>query len=698
MMFIVALYLPWCRYLSAQVGVRPQLYADNLKCLSGNPDLLLHAARFTTGYVRLVGQEPAPSKCVLLSTSREVRKDMRDWVLSCEGDQWTVRFDVRDLGGHLDTTFRGWSSTLAARVRLVISRLVLVFVLPLDFYGRVRVLRSMYLPAALHGIEASLLASDSLRKLRSAVCRVVWSRRQPLANVGAVLSFLDGPSGCDPAFCVVWFRFRLLRRYLALWPAEVDRVYRLLGMVGDGCPGHGPIHLLLASAAEIGFQWDPHALAWVRPGLPLLCNLDGPIQHFRAAILDAWRNKVAADLCKRKGFRGGPLLDVRGSLQLLVSSHVRERDRALLRAIMVGGVWNGFLLGHVRGQPVPCRFCGAPDHDGHLFWECTFPPLVEIRENPEFHDLMRMDKAHWPRCLLWHGWLPMLSGVNGASPWAFDASESAAYLVEVALGRYSSGLIAEWDLSLDFDHDDAAASLTDHPNVWTDGSLVLDRVSGVSSSGSGFFAHQDERFWRGCRWGHVDGVHPNLDRACCRGFSSVPGPLQTVQRAEMWGVVLALQSSRAVHLGIDNLGVLRHVDRLLRGCRGPKPFELIDDGDLLLLLEHMLNRRGLDTVRVSKVKGHADDAMVLHGQVRQDDRLGNNAADEAADFGRGRVSPAVIDARRNLSGVCGRWYPTILDLHRFFIAIARAVVNHDDLGGSAPDPLVWSAGALREEA
>ena len=34
MMFIVALYLPWCRYLSAQVGVRPQLYADNLKCLS----------------------------------------------------------------------------------------------------------------------------------------------------------------------------------------------------------------------------------------------------------------------------------------------------------------------------------------------------------------------------------------------------------------------------------------------------------------------------------------------------------------------------------------------------------------------------------------------------------------------------------------------------------------------------------------
>ena len=401
--------------------------------------------------------------------------------------------------------------------------------------------------------------------------------------------------------------------------------------MGSSCPGLGP--------------------AW----LPFLSILAGPIQHFRAAILDAWRNKVAADLCR---------------LQLLNSSHVRERDKALLRSIMVGCVWNGFLFGRIRGQVVPCRFCGAPDNDGHLFWECTFPPLVEIRENPEFHDLMRMDKAHWPRCLLWHGWLPMLSGVNGASPWAVDASESAAYLVEVALGRYSSILISDWELSDDFDHDDAAASLTDHPDVWTDGSLVLDRLTGVFSSGSGFFAHQAERFWRGCWWGHVDGVYPDLDRAYCRGFSSVPGPLQSVQRAEMWGVILALQTSRAVHLGVDNLGVVRHVGRLLRGCRGPKPFELVNDGDLLLLIEQMLDRRGLDTVRISKVKGHADDAMILHGQVRRDDRLGNDAADEAADFGRRRVqSTAVIDARRDFSGVCGRWYPIVLDLHRFSLLL-----------------------------
>ena len=45
--------------------------------------------------------------------------------------------------------------------------------------------------------------------------------------------------------------------------------------------GHGPAHLLVESAAEIGFQWDSRVLGWVRPGLPVRGNLAGPIQTFQ---------------------------------------------------------------------------------------------------------------------------------------------------------------------------------------------------------------------------------------------------------------------------------------------------------------------------------------------------------------------------------------------------------------------------------
>ena len=69
--------------------------------------------------------------------------------------------------------------------------------------------------------------------------------------------------------------------------------------------------------------------------------------------------------------------------------------------------------------------------------------------------------------------------------------------------------------------------------------------------------------------------------------------------AEMWRVILALQSSGAVHLGVDNLGVVRHVGRLLDGHRGSVPLELVNDVDLRVLIERMLYLRGFDTVCIS---------------------------------------------------------------------------------------------------
>ena len=73
--------------------------------------------------------------------------------------------------------------------------------------------------------------------------------------------------------------------------------------------------------------------------------------------------------------------------------------------------------------------------------------------------------------LLWHGWLPMLSGINGASPWAASASESASYLVEAALGSYSSSVITEWGPPDGYDRVGVAPLVPDHPNnVWSDGS------------------------------------------------------------------------------------------------------------------------------------------------------------------------------------------------------------------------------------
>ena len=204
----------------------------------------------------------------------------------------------------------------------------------------------MFIPGALHGIEASFLADAILRNLHTATFKVVWPDRQPLANVGAVLSLLDGPQMCDPAFCVVWFRFRI----------------------------SGTVLFLL----------------WLRS-----VNI--------LSFMVSWR------------------------------------------------------------------------------WTSLFGL----------------------RCLLWRVWLPLLSGANGGSPWAENPAEGAGNLLEYALGSCTSGLHPEWQLPVGFDPGGAVERVAAEPDVWTDGGLVQDKVSGASSSGSGFFTHHPGRLWAHRRWGHL---------------------------------------------------------------------------------------------------------------------------------------------------------------------------------------------------
>ena len=116
-------------------------------------------------------------------------------------------------------------------------------------------------------------------------------------------------------------------------------------------PGHGPVHLLLKSAEKLGFLRNEKAWDWDRPGLSLLA---GPIQQYRAAVLERWRDCVSADLCGRKGFRVN--LALVGVLLCNFSPLLTFGKE--IRRHYSGGVWNGFLLGKVRGENAPRRFFG----------------------------------------------------------------------------------------------------------------------------------------------------------------------------------------------------------------------------------------------------------------------------------------------------------------------------------------------------
>ena len=125
-----------------------------------------------------------------------------------------------------------------------------------------------------------------------------------------------------------------------------------------------------------------------------------------------------------------------------------------------------------------------------FFWDCTFPPFVELRSQPEFLPLMSNDRTHWPSCLLWRGWLPGLSSRTLGTPWAISSSDLAGSCLENALRPYPLSASSAWRPFWDQeDVQDMVDDVPDDPNIWTDGSREPIPHLDVEIAGAGAFIH-----------------------------------------------------------------------------------------------------------------------------------------------------------------------------------------------------------------
>ena len=134
------------------------------------PELYLSLLTSLLRMSRSVGQDVSPGKCVLLSTSRAVRPAVKLWDISGEGGFWKVQLDVRDLGGHLDFTYRARAGTLSGRVGKATVGVTAVGALPLGFLAKLGLVR---------GKVSFLLVYMPLRLL--------MSPRRPLVLLGVRL-------------------------------------------------------------------------------------------------------------------------------------------------------------------------------------------------------------------------------------------------------------------------------------------------------------------------------------------------------------------------------------------------------------------------------------------------------------------------------------------------------------------------------
>ena len=224
------------------------------------------------------------------------------------------------------------AGTLSCRVKEATAGVATVGALPLGFKVKLGLVGGKYIPAGLHAAEASCVSSSSLSAIRAAIVREVWSSKMPLANTLAVPNLLDGPAGVDPAFHIVWNRFRMMRRYLAYFPDEEPKIFMMLDLISRGAPCHGPVQLLLIHAAELGFAWDGDDKRWVRPSLPPLEDVGWSYPTFLFFHLGY---NVFVKLSESEGFRSVQVAVSEESLQLPFSSRLSERDKNVVKSHVV---------------------------------------------------------------------------------------------------------------------------------------------------------------------------------------------------------------------------------------------------------------------------------------------------------------------------------------------------------------------------
>ena len=172
-------------------------------------------------------------------------------------------------------------------------------------------------------------------------------------------------------------------------------------------------------------------------------------------------------------------------------------------------------------------------------------------------------------------------------PWAIGARDVAQYPLECASGAYSLDNLVRFG--------EGASSLGFVSTLMSGPTVARLRMSlHILTVLVGGFAKD---FW-GCMDSQAVETHLNLlprrrmlllIGAGCSVLSLVLCSLSSVLR--VGENVLVLQAVAAMHVDVDNLDVVWHVDRLVQGMAPCKPFELLNDGDLLHLVKTMFEKR-----------------------------------------------------------------------------------------------------------
>ena len=582
-------------------------YVDNWELVSPDPSELARA------YCQLEA----------FATAIDVRLDGRKtygWALDSadrtqlRSQNLEVRFDARDLGGHVIYCKKQTMKTIKARIAQHSCGWSWLARSLAPVRQKFQMLASVMWPRMLHGISGLWIGADHCKRLRtSAMTSLGWRRK----GASSLLQFgLGSDLRADPGFWCLVNTIVDFRRY-----ADPDTAFDVVSALAIGeYPRYtnGPCGAFLHRLHEISWYWDGSGYLLDHTQMRLHI-LDTPIQLLVARLKDGWAKFVGGLLSDRRTFAGLQHVD----LQL---SHALVRDlppdeAGLLRVAMNGTFFTRDAQVHANLAPTKtCPFCPAQDSVEHRHLAC-----------PEFHDLrMQMPRdvrdslCRLPECLSVRGWIT-----------------EPSHLVDF---RRALQLIP--DTAQCFSGPPPSSGVL---NLFTDGSCAEADTSALRLAS-----------WAVCCANMEDITFVPVSQG------GVPGALQTVLRAEIYAaysaVCYGLVVGRCFSIWTDNQLVHDSLKQMLCGSYQLPPNSK-PDHDLWGLLFHVvtsaMDRSWFSSV--VKVRSH-ENPLMYSCAIEKWAIAGNDEADRLA-----------IAARTSLPAVVLSAWNALVPEYRFHQKIAKHV-------------------------
>ena len=567
-------------------------YVDNIELTAPDAPTTLEALENFTKFTELLDLEVDADKTFVWATD----KSQRQWFRQ---NNQKVKMWARDLGGHVQYSLQTTNSVVVSKIANFKHRWKDMCRSKATYAQKIRSLKALAWPNALHGISSVHLSDEHHDQLRSGAMLGI-NQQAKGASPKILLSLIEKPLA-DPGFYVLWTTI-LDFRTQTNFDASAAILDNLTATASARIrPTTGPCSVLLSRLHQINWSWRDSKVTdhWGRT----IDIWDVCIQELYLRLSTAWQQRILGEVSSRKTFQkafvdSNPRLTMEG-----LSSDPQEAS--VLRKCLNGTFFTEDRRKHQLGEDATkCPFCNKTDGQKHRHWECE--ALRTAREGCPVTMLQK--NCEQPSSVTDHGCIP-----NPPS-----------------LQKFQKMLLDLPDKTNEFFDNDIPSFV----ELFTDGSCIDSTDPMVRLAG----------------WGVAVGTPhvPNQEYAPVAA-GMVTGLVQTISRAELTATYAAikfgLQKCKPFRIWSDSSYVIKQIHRQIVRKNYTPISNKIPNHDLidqirLSLLEAKTNFHG-----IHKVMSHPNIAT-----LDPDEEWvckGNNAADSIASQSYSEC-PKLMEVQQNL--------------------------------------------------